>query len=78
MWDYVLTAEGALDALELTEAPLVLVGHSHVALAIGIIGGTLDGGLALRAAKWISPVGAGSSIQARWVSRATATLGPPI
>jgi len=46
VWDYVLTAEGALDALELTEAPLVLVGHSHVALAIGIIGETLDGGLA--------------------------------
>jgi diadenosine tetraphosphatase ApaH/serine/threonine PP2A family protein phosphatase len=46
VWDYVLTAEGALDALELTEAPLVLVGHSHVALAIGMTGETLDGGLA--------------------------------
>jgi diadenosine tetraphosphatase ApaH/serine/threonine PP2A family protein phosphatase len=46
VWDYVLTAEGALDALERTQAPLVLVGHSHVALAIGITGETLDGGLA--------------------------------
>jgi predicted phosphodiesterase len=46
VWDYVLTAEGALDALERTEAPLVLVGHSHVALAIGVTGETLDGGLA--------------------------------
>jgi diadenosine tetraphosphatase ApaH/serine/threonine PP2A family protein phosphatase len=46
VWDYVLTAEGALDALDLTEAPLVLVGHSHVALAIGITDAALDGGLA--------------------------------
>jgi diadenosine tetraphosphatase ApaH/serine/threonine PP2A family protein phosphatase len=46
VWDYVLTAEGALDALDLTEAPLVLVGHSHVALAIGITAAALDGGLA--------------------------------
>jgi diadenosine tetraphosphatase ApaH/serine/threonine PP2A family protein phosphatase len=46
VWDYVLTMEGALDALERTEAPVVLVGHSHAALAIGLDGSRLQGGLA--------------------------------
>ena len=38
VWDYVLTLDGALDALHRTEAPVVLVGHSHAALAIAIDG----------------------------------------
>ncbi|MFN2467457.1 MAG: metallophosphoesterase [Gaiellaceae bacterium] len=46
VWEYILSGEAALDALELTSAPLVLVGHSHVPLAVGLDGGTLDGGLA--------------------------------
>jgi diadenosine tetraphosphatase ApaH/serine/threonine PP2A family protein phosphatase len=46
VWDYVLSGEAALEALELTSAPLVLVGHSHVALQIVLNDGTLDGGLA--------------------------------
>jgi diadenosine tetraphosphatase ApaH/serine/threonine PP2A family protein phosphatase len=46
VWDYVLSGEAALAALELTSAPLVLVGHSHVALQISLREGTLDGGLA--------------------------------
>jgi diadenosine tetraphosphatase ApaH/serine/threonine PP2A family protein phosphatase len=46
VWDYVLTMEGALDALERTEAPVVLVGHSHAALAIGLDDVRLEGGLA--------------------------------
>jgi diadenosine tetraphosphatase ApaH/serine/threonine PP2A family protein phosphatase len=46
VWDYVITLEGALDALELTDAPVVLVGHSHAALAIGLEGSNLEGGLA--------------------------------
>ncbi len=46
VWDYVLSAEVALASLELTAAPLVLVGHSHVALAIVLGSGRLDGGLA--------------------------------
>ena len=46
VWDYVLSAEAALAALELTEAPLVLVGHSHVPLAIVLEDGSLAGGLA--------------------------------
>jgi diadenosine tetraphosphatase ApaH/serine/threonine PP2A family protein phosphatase len=46
VWDYVLSGEAALDALHLTEAPLVLVGHSHVALAVVLSGRELSGGLA--------------------------------
>ena len=34
VWDYVLSDESATNALLLTEAPLVLVGHSHIALEI--------------------------------------------
>jgi predicted phosphodiesterase len=46
VWDYVLTADGAYDALNRTTAPLVLVGHSHVAIAVVLAEGALDGGLA--------------------------------
>jgi diadenosine tetraphosphatase ApaH/serine/threonine PP2A family protein phosphatase len=46
VWEYVLSAEAAHVALELTDAPLVLVGHSHVPLAITLHEGVLDGGLA--------------------------------
>jgi predicted phosphodiesterase len=46
VWEYVISEETARDALESTVAPLVLVGHSHVALAIGLSGSTLDGALA--------------------------------
>lgn len=46
VWEYVLSAETALVALQLTEAPVVLVGHSHVALAVQLEGSSLDGGLA--------------------------------
>ena len=35
VWEYVLSEEVALDSLLETTAPLVLVGHSHVALALG-------------------------------------------
>ena len=34
VWEYVLSEEAAQAALVLTDAPVVLVGHSHVALAI--------------------------------------------
>ena len=33
MWEYILTDEAARAAMELTSAPVVLVGHSHVAFA---------------------------------------------
>jgi predicted phosphodiesterase len=46
VWEYVLTDEGARATLELTEAPLILVGHSHVALQIVESGGEVSGGLA--------------------------------
>jgi diadenosine tetraphosphatase ApaH/serine/threonine PP2A family protein phosphatase len=44
IWDYVLTGEAALDALELTSEPLVVVGHSHLPLAVLLAGRTLSGG----------------------------------
>jgi diadenosine tetraphosphatase ApaH/serine/threonine PP2A family protein phosphatase len=46
VWEYVLSAEAARSALDLTQAPLVLVGHSHVPLAITLEAEVLDGGLA--------------------------------
>jgi predicted phosphodiesterase len=45
VWEYVLSAEAAYASLRRTRAPLVLVGHSHVALAIGLEGQILHGGL---------------------------------
>ena len=47
VWEYVLSADVARTALELTESPLVLVGHSHVPLAITLEDEVLDGGLAV-------------------------------
>jgi diadenosine tetraphosphatase ApaH/serine/threonine PP2A family protein phosphatase len=44
IWEYVLTDQAAAAALEATSAPLVLVGHSHVPLAVTIDGGELSGG----------------------------------
>jgi len=46
VWEYVLTGEAALSTLLLTTAPLVLVGHSHVALALALENGFVVGGLA--------------------------------
>jgi diadenosine tetraphosphatase ApaH/serine/threonine PP2A family protein phosphatase len=46
VWEYVLSDEAAWWTLQATEAPLVLVGHSHVPLAVGLAGDEVDGGLA--------------------------------
>jgi diadenosine tetraphosphatase ApaH/serine/threonine PP2A family protein phosphatase len=46
VWEYVLSEEAAHATLELSTAPLVLVGHSHVALALVAEGEQLGGGLA--------------------------------
>ncbi len=46
VWEYVLSNDVALASLEATEAPLVLVGHSHVALDLRLVDGELTGGLA--------------------------------
>jgi diadenosine tetraphosphatase ApaH/serine/threonine PP2A family protein phosphatase len=60
VWEYVLSDEAAMTTLALTDAPLVLVGHSHVALQIALGDAVLEGGLApagteleLGAARWI-------------------------
>jgi len=50
VWEYVLTEEAARTTFELAPAPLILVGHSHVALALreqqgnGVAGGLAPGG----------------------------------
>ena len=46
VWEYVITGEIAEAALEATVAPVVLVGHSHLALAIVLADGELLGDLA--------------------------------
>jgi len=46
VWEYVLSEEVAMLALEATTAPLVLVGHTHVALALTWDGRRVEGGLA--------------------------------
>lgn len=46
VWDYVLSADVALESLTLTSAEIVLVGHSHIALAIASDGDDVSGGLA--------------------------------
>ncbi len=46
VWEYVLSEGAAVAALATASEPIVLVGHSHVALAFALDGGTLDGGLA--------------------------------
>jgi diadenosine tetraphosphatase ApaH/serine/threonine PP2A family protein phosphatase len=46
VWEYVLSDEAAITTLALTEEPLVLVGHSHVALQTSFHGDSLEGGLA--------------------------------
>jgi len=46
VWEYVLSDEAAAVTLELAGAPLVLVGHSHVALQVSQRDGVLAGGLA--------------------------------
>src|SRR6476661_8509247 len=47
VWEYVLSDEGALATIEIAGSPLVLVGHSHVALrVVRSENGDLNGGLA--------------------------------
>jgi diadenosine tetraphosphatase ApaH/serine/threonine PP2A family protein phosphatase len=43
LWEYVLSPVVALAALEATEAPIVLVGHSHVPLALSLDGDRAEG-----------------------------------
>ena len=59
VWEYVLTEEAALATLELSNAPLVLVGHSHVALAVSAEDGRVGGGSA--------PGGTKVALDGRWL-----------
>jgi predicted phosphodiesterase len=45
VWEYVLTEFVAQESFMLTTAPLVLVGHTHVATALVLDNGKLDGGV---------------------------------
>ena len=46
VWEYVLTQGAAVEAFSVTTEPLILVGHSHVALEICLDATQLRGGLA--------------------------------
>jgi diadenosine tetraphosphatase ApaH/serine/threonine PP2A family protein phosphatase len=46
VWEYVLSDEAALTTLALAPHPVVLVGHSHVALEVALDDGAVEGGLA--------------------------------
>jgi predicted phosphodiesterase len=59
VWEYVLTEEAASATLELSPAPLVLVGHSHVALALSQNGEGVAGGMA--------PAGSRVELAGRWL-----------
>ena len=45
VWEYVLSERVAIATLELTEAPIVLVGHSHAALHVQLAGDGLTSSL---------------------------------
>jgi diadenosine tetraphosphatase ApaH/serine/threonine PP2A family protein phosphatase len=60
VWEYVISEESALAALQLTVSPLVLVGHSHIALSVSLANGDLNGAIApegteapLDVARWL-------------------------
>jgi predicted phosphodiesterase len=59
IWEYVLTEEAARGTLAVSTAPVVLVGHSHVALAIAQEDGEVVGGLA--------PGGTEVELEGRWL-----------
>jgi predicted phosphodiesterase len=59
VWDYVLTEEAARATFELSHASLVLVGHSHVALALSAEGQRVRGGAA--------PAGTEVELDGRWL-----------
>ena len=46
VWEYVLSDDAIIAAFEETSSHVILVGHSHVALAFELNGSTIEGGLA--------------------------------
>jgi predicted phosphodiesterase len=59
VWEYILTEEAARATFELADASLILVGHSHVALALRDDGRRVVGGLA--------PLGTDVELSGRWL-----------
>jgi predicted phosphodiesterase len=59
VWEYILSEEAARATFELAAADLILVGHSHVALALQQNDGRVGGGLA--------PGGAEVELEGRWL-----------
>lgn len=60
VWDYVLSDDAVVEAFALTHAPVVMVGHSHIAIAAILADGTIEGGTvpadfsaALGAGRWL-------------------------
>jgi diadenosine tetraphosphatase ApaH/serine/threonine PP2A family protein phosphatase len=52
VWDYVLSEDAARESFALTTEPVVLVGHSHIALELAsdglrLLGGKADGGMTI-------------------------------
>jgi predicted phosphodiesterase len=45
VWEYVLSPDAALGAFAAVQWPLVLVGHSHVALALALTSSGVEGGM---------------------------------
>jgi diadenosine tetraphosphatase ApaH/serine/threonine PP2A family protein phosphatase len=67
VWEYVLSDETAFATLALTSAPVVLVGHSHVALVVSTAGsgGLAPGGTSLSLAETRTLLNPGSVGQPR-------------
>jgi diadenosine tetraphosphatase ApaH/serine/threonine PP2A family protein phosphatase len=59
VWEYVLSTEAGYLSMLATAAPLLLVGHSHVALAIGMAGDEVTGEIA--------PAGTELELAGRWL-----------
>ena len=59
VWEYVLTEEAARGTFELSDASLIFVGHSHVALALSDNGERITGGVAL--------AGSEVELEGRWL-----------
>jgi diadenosine tetraphosphatase ApaH/serine/threonine PP2A family protein phosphatase len=60
VWEYVLTPQVVVASLYEAEEPIVLVGHSHVALAFGLDESLLSGGLAPDGTEFVLAEGARS------------------
>jgi diadenosine tetraphosphatase ApaH/serine/threonine PP2A family protein phosphatase len=78
VWDYVLSEAAAFLSFRSTKSPLLLVGHSHVALALSWSGDSLAGGVAhegeveLGTSRWLLNPGSvgqprGGDARASWL-----------